>query len=63
MSKIGKDILKYVKVEYDKKENVFIATSEIIKGLVLENENRKELEKEIQEIGTELIKLNQIIYK
>lgn len=49
-----------IKIEYDKENNVFIAYSNIIKGFVLENADRSELEKEIPLIAKDLIELNEL---
>ena len=61
-----KDIIEYYKnhlleavnIEYDSLNNVYIATSDIIQGLVLESDNLGQLKKDIQENGEEIIKLN-----
>ena len=50
-------LVEAVNIEYDEDNKVYIATSDIICGLVLELDDKQQLEKDIQEVGTELISI------
>ena len=50
-------LVEAVNIEYDEDNKVYIATSDIICGLVLELDDKQQLEKDIQEVGTELISM------
>ncbi|MBQ3445012.1 MAG: DUF1902 domain-containing protein [Selenomonadaceae bacterium] len=49
-----------VKVDYDNEAGVWIATSDDITGLILEDESPEDLMKHVVEAAPELIKLNNL---
>lgn len=58
LGNIGVPLIAIVNVTYDKEANVYIATSNDIKGLIVEASSFEELKSEVEQILPELISSN-----